>query len=138
MTDALNKGAEAVVGGKPVDGNGYYYAASILDGVTPDMRAWREELFGPVASVIRVRDEDEALTVANDSLFGLGGSGWTQDPSRGERFACRRACGMAFVNALAQSDPRVPFGGIRDSGYGRELSYQGIREFTNVKTLWVG
>jgi succinate-semialdehyde dehydrogenase / glutarate-semialdehyde dehydrogenase len=137
VSDALHNGATVVAGCEPVRGPGYYYEASILDGMTPQMRAWREELFGPVASVLRVRDEDEALAAANDSPFGLGGSVWTQDRPRGERFAGRMACGMAFVNALVASDPRVPFGGIKDSGHGRELSYHGIREFTNIKTVWI-
>jgi succinate-semialdehyde dehydrogenase/glutarate-semialdehyde dehydrogenase len=137
VTDALDKGATAITGCEPVEGRGYYYAASILDGVKPDMRTYREETFGPVAAVICARDEDEALELANDSEYGLGGSIWTQDLARGERFASRMACGSAFVNQLVKSDPRVPFGGIKDSGYGRELSYHGIREFTNIKTMWV-
>jgi succinate-semialdehyde dehydrogenase/glutarate-semialdehyde dehydrogenase len=137
VTDALDKGAHAVIGCEPVDGTGYYYRASILDGVKPDMRVWREEVFGPAATIIRARDEDEALTLVNDSPFGLGGSVWTRDLARGERFACRMACGSAFVNGLVQSDPRLPFGGIKASGYGRELSYHGIREFVNIKTLWI-
>lgn len=138
MKDALGKGATAVVGCAPVEGTGYYYAASILDGVKPNMRAYREEVFGPAAAILRARDEEEALILANDSPFGLGGSVWTQDRARGERFATRMACGSAFVNQLVKSDPRVPFGGIKDSGYGRELSYHGIREFTNIKTVWIG
>jgi succinate-semialdehyde dehydrogenase/glutarate-semialdehyde dehydrogenase len=139
ITDSLAKGARAVAGGEPIAAaNGYYYAACVLDRVTPDMRAWREELFGPAATTVRACDEDDALSLANDSPFGLGGSVWTRDLERGERFACRMACGSAFVNAQVASDPRVPFGGIKDSGYGRELSYHGMREFTNIKTLWVG
>jgi succinate-semialdehyde dehydrogenase/glutarate-semialdehyde dehydrogenase len=86
---------------------------------------------------MRARDEDDALRLANDSKFGLGGSVWTQDLGRGERFASRMSCGMTFVNALVASDPRLPFGGIKDSGYGRELSHHGIREFTNAKTVWI-
>jgi succinate-semialdehyde dehydrogenase/glutarate-semialdehyde dehydrogenase len=137
IADSLTEGAIAVVGCERMDSIGYYYAPSILDGVKPDMRVYREEVFGPAATIIRVRDENEALRIANDSLFGLGGSVWTRDVARGKRFASRMACGLAFVNAQVQSDPRVPFGGIKNSGYGRELSYHGIREFTNIKTLWI-
>src|SRR5690606_13856104 len=116
---------------------GAYYEASILAGVTEKMRAWREELFGPVAIVIRVRDEAEALRVANDVSFGLGGSVWTRDAARGERFALGLECGAAFVNAMVKSDPRLPFGGVKDSGYGRELSWHGMREFVNAKAVWI-
>ncbi|MGA9852821.1 MAG: NAD-dependent succinate-semialdehyde dehydrogenase [Gammaproteobacteria bacterium] len=138
VEDALAKGAEALIGGKFLPGKGAFYAASILDGVKPGMRAWEEELFGPVASVIRVRDEAEALKVANASTYGLGGSVWTHDQKRGETFARRMQSGSAFVNGLVKSDPRVPFGGIKQSGYGRELARHGIHEFTNVKTVWIG
>ena len=118
--------------------NGAYYAASILADVDDRMRAWREELFGPVAIVIRVRDEAEALRVANGTSFGLGGCVWTQDAQRGERFALQLQCGAAFVNGMVKSDPRLPFGGVKSSGYGRELSHHGIREFVNAKTVWMG
>jgi succinate-semialdehyde dehydrogenase/glutarate-semialdehyde dehydrogenase len=101
------------------------------------MRAYEEELFGPVAIVIRARDEAEALRIANDSRFGLGGSVWTGDNARGEAFARQMACGCAFVNGLVKSDPRLPFGGVKASGYGRELSEHGIREFVNAKTIWI-
>jgi succinate-semialdehyde dehydrogenase/glutarate-semialdehyde dehydrogenase len=118
-------------------GPGAFYQPSILDHVTPGMRAWGEELFGPVATVIRARDEDEAVRIANDSEFGLGGSVWTRDSARGERVARRLECGCAFVNGLVKSDPRLPFGGIKHSGYGRELSRLGMREFMNAKTIWI-
>jgi succinate-semialdehyde dehydrogenase/glutarate-semialdehyde dehydrogenase len=137
VTDAIEQGAAAVIGCKAVVHPGYYYAASILDHVTPAMRVYHEEVFGPVATIMRARDEDDALRLANDSKFGLGGSVWTQNLGRGERFASRMSCGMTFVNALVASDPRLPFGGIKDSGYGRELSHHGIREFTNAKTVWI-
>ena len=101
------------------------------------MRVWTEELFGPVACVFRVRDDAQAIELANASVFGLGGSVWTQDLERGERVARALECGSAFVNAMVKSDPRLPFGGVKESGYGRELSSQGLREFVNVKTLWI-
>ncbi len=101
------------------------------------MRAYHEELFGPVAIVIHARDEEDALRIANDSPFGLGGSIWTRDSARGERLARRLQSGASFVNGLVKSDPRLPFGGIKHSGYGRELSHHGIREFVNVKTIWI-
>ena len=138
VQDALKKGARALLGCEKPVGPGAFYPASILDGVAPGMRAWSEELFGPVASVIRVKDEAEALAVANATDYGLGGSVWTRDQKRGEAFARQMQCGSAFVNVLVKSDPRLPFGGIKKSGHGRELSYHGIREFTNVKTLAIG
>lgn len=138
VEDALKKGAKPLLGCVKPTGPGAFYPASILDGVAPGMRAWSEELFGPVASVIRVRDEAEALAVANATDYGLGGSVWTRDLKRGEAFARQMQCGSAFVNVLVKSDPRLPFGGIKKSGHGRELSYHGIREFVNVKTLALG
>ncbi len=141
VQDALDKGATAVLGCRPAtDGdlaNGAYYEASILADVKEGMRAWREELFGPVAIVIRVQDEAEALRVANGVTFGLGGCVWTRDAKRGEAFALKLECGSAFVNGMVKSDPRLPFGGIKDSGYGRELSHHGMHEFVNAKTVWV-
>lgn len=142
VQDALDKGAEAVLGCRFASGGaldrGYFYEASILANVDESMRAWQEELFGPVAIVIRVRDEEEALQVANATPFGLGGAVWTRDLERGERFARELECGAAFVNGMVKSDPRLPFGGIKASGYGRELSWHGIREFVNQKTVWIG
>jgi succinate-semialdehyde dehydrogenase / glutarate-semialdehyde dehydrogenase len=137
VTDALEHGAAAVTGGQPLDRPGIYYAASILDGIAPGMRAWDEELFGPVALVTKVGDESEAIAIANGSRYGLGGSVWTRDIARGERVARQLECGAAFVNTMVKSDPRLPFGGVKDSGFGRELSRHGIREFTNAKTIWI-
>jgi succinate-semialdehyde dehydrogenase/glutarate-semialdehyde dehydrogenase len=134
---SIAAGAVRVIGGEPVEGPGAYYPATILDQVTPGMVAYEQELFGPVAAVIRVADEAAALATANDSRFGLGGSVWTKDAERGEQFARQMQCGSAFVNGMVKSDPRLPFGGIKASGYGRELSQHGLREFVNVKTLWV-
>jgi succinate-semialdehyde dehydrogenase/glutarate-semialdehyde dehydrogenase len=137
VRDSLAKGAVAVTGCEPLAGPGWYYAPSILDRVTPGVRAYEEELFGPVAIVIRVADESEAVRVANGSRYGLGGSVWTGDAARGERVARQLESGLAFVNGLVKSDPRLPFGGVKASGFGRECSYHGIREFTNVKTVWI-
>lgn len=137
VTDSIEQGATALTGCKPLDGDGFFYAPSILDNVGPGMRAYNEELFGPVAIVIRARDEDDALRIANDTPFGLGGSVWTGDDARGEAAARKLECGSAFVNGHVKSDPRLPFGGIKHSGYGRELSLHGIREFVNTKTIWI-
>lgn len=141
VEDAISKGAKAVLGCRPASGgqldNGAFYEASILANVTPGMRAWSEELFGPVAIVIRAKDEADALRIANDVPFGLGGAVWTRDAKRGERFALQMECGAAFVNGMVKSDPRLPFGGVKDSGYGRELSVLGMHEFVNAKTVWI-
>jgi succinate-semialdehyde dehydrogenase/glutarate-semialdehyde dehydrogenase len=137
VTASLQRGAVPVTGCAPLPGPGYFYAASILERVAPGMPAYDEELFGPVAAVIRVRDEAEALAVANGSRFGLAGSVWTRDSVRGERLARRIQAGACFVNGMVKSDPRLPFGGVKDSGYGRELSHHGLREFMNAKTLWI-
>jgi succinate-semialdehyde dehydrogenase/glutarate-semialdehyde dehydrogenase len=137
VEDATANGAELLTGGKPVDGPGFFYAPTVLSGITPSMRAYSEELFGPVASLFRVKDEVQAIELANDSDFGLGGSVWTKDRDRGIAAARQLACGCAFVNELVKSDPRVPFGGVKMSGYGRELSHHGILEFVNAKTIWV-
>nr|VFK61156.1 MAG: succinate-semialdehyde dehydrogenase / glutarate-semialdehyde dehydrogenase [Candidatus Kentron sp. TUN]VFK61563.1 MAG: succinate-semialdehyde dehydrogenase / glutarate-semialdehyde dehydrogenase [Candidatus Kentron sp. TUN]VFK70263.1 MAG: succinate-semialdehyde dehydrogenase / glutarate-semialdehyde dehydrogenase [Candidatus Kentron sp. TUN] len=137
VRNSIAKGADLLMGGHSLDKPGWYYAPTLLDRVRPGMPAYEEELFGPVASMIRVRDEHEALRIANDSRYGLGGSVWTGDIRRGERFARGLACGCTFVNGMVKSDPQLPFGGIKDSGYGRELSLPGIREFVNAKTVWI-
>ncbi len=134
---SLDKGAIAVTGCAPIEGPGAYYQASILDGVKPGMSGWDEEFFGPVAIVIRAKDEKEAVRIANGSDFGLGGSVWTQDAKRGERIARQVQSGAVFVNGMVKSDPRLPFGGVKNSGYGRELSRHGMLEFVNQKTIWV-
>jgi succinate-semialdehyde dehydrogenase / glutarate-semialdehyde dehydrogenase len=134
---SLDEGAELLTGGESLDRAGFFYAPTVLDRVKPDMTAAAEETFGPAAAVIRVGDEEEAVEVANTSDFGLGASVWTSDLDRAERVAGRVEAGAVFVNQLVKSDPRVPFGGVKDSGYGRELGAYGIREFVNVKTVWL-
>ncbi|MGZ8218082.1 NAD-dependent succinate-semialdehyde dehydrogenase [Methylomagnum sp.] len=138
VVESIRLGAVPVTGCKPLDGPGFFYAPSILDQVRPGMPAHDEELFGPVAAMVRVRDEAEALSAANRHRYGLGGSVWTRDSERGERFARRLECGAAFVNGLVKSDPRLPFGGVKDSGHGRELGVFGLWEFANIKTVWMG
>lgn len=134
----VQAGARVLVGGEIPDGPGAFYPPTVLAGVEEGMAAWSEELFGPVATLIRVRDEAEAIEVANCTDFGLAGAVWTQDLARGERIAADEIqSGAAFVNEMSKSDPRMPFGGIRNSGYGRELSIHGIREFVNVHAVWV-
>jgi succinate-semialdehyde dehydrogenase/glutarate-semialdehyde dehydrogenase len=137
VEESVAQGAVVVTGGYPLKRDGAYYAATILDQVAPGQRAYREELFGPVAIVIRALDEADALRLANDSEFGLGGSIWTRNTARGEALARQLQAGCAFVNGMVKSDPRLPFGGIKNSGYGRELSLLGIRAFVNAKTIWV-
>jgi len=138
VVESIRKGALLRLGGEPVAGPGNYYKVSLLDQVRPGMPAYEEELFGPVAAVIRAQDETDALRIANDSRFGLGGSVCTRDARRGERFARAMQCGQAFVNGMVKSDPRLPFGGVKASGYGRELALHGIHEFVNIKTIWIG
>lgn len=137
VLDSTRAGAKVVTGCIPEDHPGAFYQASILDHVEPGSRAYDEELFGPVALVIRARDEKDALRIANGSRFGLGGSVWTRDLERGERVAWQIQSGAVFVNGMVKSDPRLPFGGIKASGYGRELSHHGIHEFVNAKTIWI-
>ncbi len=135
VEDAVAAGAEVVLGGSPLKRKGYFYPPTILAGVKPGMRAYHEEMFGPVASVIKVSDLNQAVAVANDTPFGLGGSVWTGDRRKGEEVAARLETGAVFVNGLVKSDPRLPFGGVKGSGYGRELSHYGIKEFVNIQTV---
>ncbi len=137
VKESIAAGAVAVTGCQPLARPGAYYAASILDRVEPGVAAYHQELFGPVAIVIRARDEEDALRIANDSPYGLGGSVWTGDSQRGAALARRVESGCTYVNGMVKSDPRLPFGGIKNSGYGRELSQHGIQEFVNAKTIWV-
>jgi acyl-CoA reductase-like NAD-dependent aldehyde dehydrogenase len=134
---AVSDGARAALGGRRSGSRGWYYEPTVLTGMTAENTAMREETFGPVAAVMRVRDEEEAIAVASSSQFGLGGNLWTRDVERGIALARRIDTGGVFVNGMTHSDPRLPFGGVKRSGYGRELSSFGIREFVNVQTIWV-
>jgi succinate-semialdehyde dehydrogenase/glutarate-semialdehyde dehydrogenase len=137
VADSVTAGATFALHGGPAAGPGFFYEPTIIDHVGSGMRAYEEELFGPVAIMIRAGDEEAAMRIANDNRYGLGGSLWTRDVKKGERLARRLQSGASFVNGLVKSDPRLPFGGIKASGYGRELSVHGIREFVNVKTVWI-
>jgi len=137
VEESVKRGAKVLLGGQVPPGPGAYYPATLLAGVDKGMPAFDEETFGPVAAVIRAKDESDALRLANDSTFGLGASLWTGDRSRGERMAAQIEAGAVFVNGIVKSDPRLPFGGIKRSGFGRELSEYGIREFVNIKSVWI-
>jgi succinate-semialdehyde dehydrogenase/glutarate-semialdehyde dehydrogenase len=134
----LNAGAMLKMGGEILDGDGFYYPPTVIDHVTPEMAAFREETFGPVAAVIRAKNADEAIRLANDTEFGLGAAIWTKDIAKARQFAREIEAGAVFINGMVASQPALPFGGIKRSGYGRELGALGIREFTNNKTLWIG
>jgi succinate-semialdehyde dehydrogenase/glutarate-semialdehyde dehydrogenase len=137
VEETVEMGATVETGGEPLDREGYFYPPTVLTDVPRDSPGAREELFGPAASVFRVESEAEAVELANDSQYGLGGSVWTTDLERGKEVAGRIDSGAVFVNELTKSDPRLPFGGVKDSGYGRELGGEGIREFVNRKTVFV-
>jgi succinate-semialdehyde dehydrogenase/glutarate-semialdehyde dehydrogenase len=137
VKQAIAQGARAVLGCEVPTGPGAFYPASILADVTAGNVAAKEELFGPVAAVMRARDADDAVAIANDSRFGLGAALWTRDPAKIERLVPRIEAGAVFVNGMVKSDPRLPFGGVKCSGYGRELGVEGIRSFVNVKTVWI-
>ena len=135
---SVGHGARVVVGGAAREGRGFFFEPTLLADVTEEMPVLREETFGPVAALMRVRDADEAVEVANRSSYGLGAALWTRDIARARELARRIESGSVFVNGMVSSDPRLPFGGVKGSGYGRELSEFGIREFVNVQTVWIG
>ncbi|HMA25599.1 MAG TPA: NAD-dependent succinate-semialdehyde dehydrogenase, partial [Gemmatimonadaceae bacterium] len=134
---AVASGANVRLGGRPREGAGFFYEPTVLTHVSPDSPALQEETFGPVAAIVRARDADHAIEIANDSRFGLGAAAWTRDAAESERFARGLAAGIVVINGMVTSDPRFPFGGVKKSGYGRELSEFGIREFVNIKTVRV-
>ena len=138
VADAVAKGARVLCGGAASGGPGYYYPPTVLAGITGDMRVHLEEVFGPVATIYRVPDIDAAIELANITVFGLGANAWTEDEGERARFAADLAAGMVFINGNVTSYPQLPFGGIKTSGFGRELASQGIREFCNIKSVWVG
>lgn len=138
VQSSVAAGAVVRTGGQVLEGEGFYYAPTILDHVVPGQAAFDQETFGPVAAVVRVRSTEEAIALANQTEFGLGASVWTTEVDTGREVAAQIDAGAVFVNGMVASDPRLPFGGIKRSGYGRELGSYGIREFTNMKTLWVG
>lgn len=137
VTRSVEEGAKILTGGSRLERTGYYYPATILSNVKKGMLAYEEELFGPVAILIKVKDEEEAIRVANDTPYGLGASLWTNDNEKGKKLAKKIEAGSVFINGMVKSDPRLPFGGIKLSGFGRELSHYGIKEFVNIKTVWV-
>jgi succinate-semialdehyde dehydrogenase / glutarate-semialdehyde dehydrogenase len=130
-------GAKLLTGGNRIHGPGFFYEPTVLVDVPKESPASREEVFGPVASVFRVRDAGAAIELANDTTFGLGSSAWTKDRKEQKLFVSELDTGMVFINAMVASDPRLPFGGVKRSGFGRELGAAGIREFTNTKTIWI-
>jgi succinate-semialdehyde dehydrogenase/glutarate-semialdehyde dehydrogenase len=137
VSESVGAGARVLTGGERGNGTGWYYRPTVLADVTADMPVFKQETFGPVAAVLRVRDADDAVRVANDSAYGLGANLWTRDLALGERLARRIEAGSVFINGMVASDPRLPFGGVKRSGYGRELSSYGIKEFVNIQTIWV-
>jgi succinate-semialdehyde dehydrogenase/glutarate-semialdehyde dehydrogenase len=137
VEDAVSQGATVLCGGKPVAGSGWFYPPTVITGITPAMKMYRGEVFGPVAQLYTVPDIDAAITLANDTDFGLGSNAWTNDPAERERFVEELEAGQVFVNGMTTSYPSLPFGGVKRSGYGRELADLGIREFCNAKTVWV-
>ena len=138
VADAVAKGARVHCGGERPDRPGWYYPPTVVSDLTPDMRMWAEEVFGPVAGLYRVSSYDEAVRVANGTSFGLGANAWTSDPAERDAFVADLDAGAVFVNGMVTSHPALPFGGVKNSGYGRELSAHGIREFCNITTVWLG
>src|SRR5262245_59101154 len=137
VEESVKGGAALLLGGQLPPGPGAYYPATLLTGVDQGEPAFDEETFGPVAAAVRAKDEGDAVRLANNSAFGLGAALWTQDRARGQRLAAQIEAGAVFVNGIVKSDPRLPFGGVKRSGYGRELAEYGIREFVNIKSVWI-
>lgn len=137
VQESVSAGAIPLLGCEPAAGPGFFYQVSVLDRVAPASPAYSEELFGPVAAIIRARDDEDAIRIANDSPYGLGGTICSRDPERAQALAKQLQTGATFINAMVKSDPRLPFGGVKLSGYGRELSYHGVREFCNTKIIYV-
>lgn len=137
VQQSIRMGAKLLCGGKKADRPGAFYLPTVLSNVKKGMPVYEQETFGPVSAIIAVKDEEEAIRVANDSEFGLGGSVWSEDLEKAERVARRIESGAVFINGMTKSDPRLPFGGVKKSGYGRELSHYGIKEFVNIKTIWI-
>jgi succinate-semialdehyde dehydrogenase/glutarate-semialdehyde dehydrogenase len=134
---SVQAGAIILCGGKRINKKGFYFPATILSNVEKGMPAYHEEIFGPVASLIKAKDEHDAIRIANDSRFGLGAAIFTKDISKAKKLAALIESGSVFINGMVKSDPRLPFGGIKLSGYGRELSHYGIKEFVNIKSVWI-
>ena len=137
VQQSLEKGAKLLLGGNRVDKKGYYYPVTVLSNIKKGMEAYEQETFGPVAAIIRAKDNDDAIKIANDSAFGLGASLWTTNINLAKEYAHKIESGSVFINGMVKSDPRLPFGGVKISGYGRELSDYGIKEFLNIKTVWI-
>lgn len=138
VQSSVQGGARALTGGRPQPGKGYFYEPTILAEVTPGMAVAREETFGPVAALLRVADDEQAMELANASEYGLSANIWTRDIERARTYARRMAAGSVFINGVAASDPRLPIGGVKRSGFGRELAVYGIREFVSIQTVWIG
>ncbi|HVA33908.1 MAG TPA: aldehyde dehydrogenase family protein, partial [Candidatus Baltobacteraceae bacterium] len=138
VSATLQRGATLALGGRSVEGTGYFYEPTIVSDVVPGMPMFDEEVFGPAAAVVRANDAKHAIELSNASSYGLGFSIWTRDTAAAERFAAHVEAGAVFINGMVASDPRLPFGGVKKSGYGRELSAFGVHEFTNVQTVWLG
>ena len=137
VSKSVKMGAEIVTGGERLDSKSWFYKPTLITNVTKGMPVYDEETFGPVSVVIRAKDPDDAIRIANDTIYGLGASIWTQDLELAEKLAAKIEAGAVFVNGMTKSDPRLPFGGTKKSGFGRELSNYGIKEFTNIKTVWI-
>ena len=138
VRDAVDKGAKVLCGGEPIDRPGWWYPPTVVAELSPEMEMYAQEVFGPVAGLYRVQSYEEAIEIANSTMFGLGSNAWTTDPDEQEAFVRDLEAGAVFINGMTTSYNELPFGGIKHSGYGRELSVQGIREFCNAKTVWVG